>query len=74
MFEKYKIKKDIRSILNEITELESKRARSQSALVTAILEHTDPDDEDVEFFNKYTMQINSKRDQLKIKESELKKL
>ena len=51
MFKKSKLRKGIKKCKDEITLLESKRSRSQSAIVQAILEQRDPDEEEVEFFN-----------------------
>ncbi|MDO4562829.1 MAG: hypothetical protein Q4C12_03240 [Clostridia bacterium] len=51
----------IKKIKKEIDEIERKRSRSQSALVQAILTHSDPDEQDVEFFNMYTAQIEQLR-------------
>ena len=48
MFEKFKIRKQIKVIRQRIGFLEQKRARSQAALVDAILRKVDPADEDVE--------------------------
>ena len=38
--------------------------RKNAFLVQAILEQKDPDDEDVEFFNKYTAEIYALREKL----------
>ena len=64
MFEKAKLKKDIKRCKAKINFIESKRVRSQAALVEAILTHATPKDEDVEFFNKYTEQIELERKRL----------
>ena len=45
MFKKSKLRKGIKKCKDEITLLESKRSRSQSAIVQAILEQRDPDEE-----------------------------
>ena len=58
MFEKFKIKRKIRALKLQIQELEKKRARSQSALMNALLTNKDPVDEDVDFFNRYTAHID----------------
>lgn len=65
MFEKQKLKGTIKKLKQEINDIEAKRSRSQAALVQAILEQKDPSDEDVEFFNRYTAEIEQVRDQLK---------
>ena len=61
MFEKFKIRKQIKVIRHRITFLEQKRARSQAALVDAILKKVDPNDEDVEYFNQFTGEIERLR-------------
>jgi len=61
MFEKIRIKKQIKVIRQRITYLEQKRARSQAALVDAILKKVDPSDEDVEYFNQFTGEIERLR-------------
>lgn len=65
MFEKKKLKNEIKNLKQQINDIEAKRSRSQAALVQAILEQKDPDDGDVEFFNKYTAEIEAVRDRLK---------
>ena len=64
MFEKLKTKKRIKNFRKQIELLEKKRARSQAALVEAILTQTTPSDEDVDYFNNYTSQINHLRDMI----------
>lgn len=64
MFKKSKLKNQIKKCIAEITLLEAKRSRSQSAIVRAILEPKDPDEQDVEFFNKYTSQIDEIRNHM----------
>lgn len=71
MFERAKLKKEIKTTMQQIQDLENRRIRSQAALVQAILEHKDPNDTDVEFFNKYTEQINTAREQLHRLQTEL---
>ena len=61
MFQRLKLKKQIRQSKSKIEALEQKRIRSQAALVSAILEHRDPDDEDVEYFNNFTRLIEDER-------------
>ena len=50
--------------MNTIKEIESKRSRSQSALVQAILLQEQPDETDVEWFNKYTGEITACRNHM----------
>ena len=61
MFEKFRIKKQIKVIRQRILFMEQKRARSQAALVDAILKKVDPSDEDVEYFNQFTGEIERLR-------------
>lgn len=64
MFHKIKLKKQIRACIRQINLLEQRRSRSQAALVSAILTGTTPADDDVDYFNRYTAQINETRDRL----------
>ena len=64
MFRKIKLKKQIRACIREINLLEQRRTHSQAALVSAILTGTTPADDDVDYFNRYTAQINETRDRL----------
>ncbi|MBP5209542.1 MAG: hypothetical protein J6125_01645 [Clostridia bacterium] len=65
MFKKAKLKKQIKKCHERIEEIERKRSRSQAALVEAILTHTTPDDQDVDYFNRFTQQIEAEREVLK---------
>ena len=64
MFEKSIIKKKIKKSKKCIETLEKKRARSQAALVTAILSNQTPGDEDVEYFNRFTELIEAERNKM----------
>jgi hypothetical protein len=64
MFETLKIKAEIKRSKRIIEELESKRSRSQAALVEAILTNKTPDDDDVEWFNRYTTLIEEERNKM----------
>lgn len=64
MFRKLKLKKQISRCLREIRLLEQRRSRSQAALVSAILSGTTPADDDVDYFNRYTAEINATRERL----------
>ena len=64
MFRKIKLKKQIRACIREINILEQRRSRSQAALISAILTGTTPANDDVDYFNRYTAQINETRDRL----------
>lgn len=61
MFKKSKIKREIKRAKRNIVNLERRRARSQAALVDAILTQQSPDDRDVEYFNRFTDLIESER-------------
>ncbi len=65
MFKKFKLKNQIKACKKEIEELESRRIRSQAALVEAILTNSVPDDADVDYFNAFTEKINNKRDEMR---------
>lgn len=64
MFEKRKLEKEIKRCRATIEEIERKRSRSQSALVQAILLQEEPDEADVEWFNKYTGEITACRNHM----------
>ena len=64
MGEKRRLKKEIRLCMNTIKEIERKRSRSQSALVQAILLQEQPNETDVEWFNKYTGEITACRNHM----------
>lgn len=65
MFEKRKLKKELEKKKFLIEEIERKRYRSQSQLVEAILKQETPDDEDVDYFNRYTEQIEAVRAEIR---------
>ena len=73
-FKKRRLKKSIKRCMNNIEELERRRSRSQAALVDAILTRTDPHDDDVDYFNRFTDKINAERDRLRALQAELKRL
>ena len=56
--------KEIKLCMSTIKEIERKRSRSQSALVQAILLQEQPDETDVEWFNKYTGEITACRNHM----------
>ena len=74
MFKKLKLKRAIEASKKRIAELEQKRTRSQAALIEAILNHTSPDDGDVDYFNMFTEQIEQERANLHQLQAELKEL
>ena len=62
---KSRIKKGtIQKLKQEVNDIEAKRSRSQAALGQAILEQKDSSNEAVEFFNRYTAEIEEVRGQL----------
>jgi len=69
-----KLKKEIERCKTRIENLERKRSRSQAALVAAILSHTEPNDQDVDFFNNFTKQIDEERDILRSLTAQLEAL
>ena len=64
MSRKSQLKKEIKTCQKTIVEIERRRARSQSALVQAILLQEEPDEADVEWFNKYTGEITACRNHM----------
>lgn len=74
MFEKKKLEKKLSALKKEIETIDNKRSRSQAALVEAILTHSTPDDEDVEYFNRYTSQIDELRNEMHEVKSQLEAL
>jgi hypothetical protein len=74
MREKRILNKKIAQCKASIEELEQKRSRSQAALITAILSNTTPDDEDVEYFNKFTAEIDAQRELMRALIAELESL
>ena len=65
MSRKSELKKAIDDKEREIEALEKKRARSQSALMTAMLTNTKPKKEDVDYFSTFTALIDKERDELR---------
>lgn len=74
MLQKAKLKKAINASRKKIAAIEQKRTRSQAALVYALLNHTSPSDEDIEFFNNFTVQIEQERNHMHELMAELEKL
>lgn len=64
MNEKRRLKKEIKRCRLTIEEIERKRSRSQSAPVQAILLQEEPNEMDVEWFNKYTGEITACRNHM----------
>lgn len=64
MFQKTKLRKQIKQSKKAIAELEQKRSRSQAVLVSAILNKEDPKDEEVDYFNHFSEKIDLERNHL----------
>lgn len=64
MFQKRKLRKQIRQAKENIEALEQKRTRSQAALVSALLKNEVPRDEDVDYFNHFSERIDQERERL----------
>ena len=71
MFKAMKLKKGIKKCLSNIEDLERRRSRSQAALVEAILTNIEPKDDDVDYFNRFSAQIDRERDRLHALQQEL---
>ena len=74
MFKRISLKLKIKKYKKQILEIEQKRSRSQAALVEAILTKTTPNDTDVDYFNRYTSQIEECRLKMQDLEIQLKTL
>ena len=64
MFLKIKLRRQIKRSKNIIAVLEQKRARSQAELVSALLKHETPKDEDVDYFNRFSERIEAERNRM----------
>ncbi len=71
MSKKSELKRAITESEEEIENLEKKRARSQSALIGAIIENRKPNDVDVEYFKTFTALIDVERENLRKLREEL---
>ncbi len=74
MSKKSELKKAIQESEQEIETLEKKRTRSQSALLEAFLNHTQPSDADAEYFRVFSSLIELERENLRKLSAELEKL
>ena len=74
MSRKSDLKKAIAESEQEIESLEKKRIRSQSALLEAFLNHTEPNDKDAEYFKVFSSLIELERDNLRKLNAELESL
>ena len=71
MSKKSQLKKEIADSEREIAALEAKRARSQSALMTAMLKGTKADPADEEYFRVFSALIDTERENLRRLQAEL---
>lgn len=71
---KREIARQIQIIEAEIKELEAKRARSQAALIEALISRRTPEESEMRFFRQYTADIEVKREQLSILTKRLESL
>lgn len=74
MSKKGELKRKISDLEREIEALEKKRARSQSALMTAMLKKEKPDSADEEYFRVFTALIDGARDEMRAAVAELENL
>lgn len=74
MSKKNDLRKAIAESEAEIESLEKKRTRSQSALLEAFLNHTEPSETDTEYFRVFTSLIELERENLRRLNSELEEL
>ncbi len=74
MSKKSDVKKAIAESEAHIEELENRRNRSQSALLRAFLDHTEPDATDAEYFRVYSQLIDLERENLRKLKAELSQL
>lgn len=65
MSKKSQLKREIADTEREITALEHKRERSQSALMQAMLAKTKPNPEDEEYFRVFSALIDNAREHLR---------
>ena len=74
MSKKGELKRKIGDLEREIEALEKKRARSQFALMTAMLKKEKPDPADEEYFRVFTALIDGARDEMRAAIAELENL
>ncbi len=65
MFQKRKLRKQIKRRKATIAALEQKRSRSQAELLSALLKNDVPDDKDVDYFNHFSELIECERERLR---------
>ncbi len=71
---KKELAKEINLLEQEIQALETKRSRSQAALMESLISKQDPDESEMQFFRAYTADIEVKREQLARLNRKLQKL
>ena len=64
MSKKKELAKEIHILEEEIKVLEIKRSRSQAALIESLISRQTPDEEEMQFFRTFTVDIEVKREQL----------
>lgn len=74
MSKKSDLKKAIAESEQEIADLETRRNRSQSALLQSFLDHSKPNKNDAEYYRVYSQLIDLERANLRKLIAELKKL
>lgn len=65
MFQKRKLRKQIKQGKATILALEQKRSRSQAELLSALMKNDVPKDEDVDYFNRFSELIECERKRLR---------
>ena len=65
MFQKRKLRKQIKQGKATILALEQKRSRSQAGLLSALLNNEVPNDDDVDYFNRFSELIECERARLR---------
>lgn len=74
MSKKNDLEKAIGESEKELELLEKKRLRSLSAFVEAVINHSTPSEEDVEYFRTYSALIEQERENVRKLSEELKEL
>lgn len=74
MSRKTELKRLIKACEEEIENLEKKRLRSQSSLLSNLLSGIDPDESDKEYYKVYTQMIEHEREKLHEYREELESL
>jgi hypothetical protein len=64
MFKKIALKKQIKKDKNLIDKIEIRRLRSLCAIVRSMMDHTEPDEDDMAFFKMYCDRIDDIREDI----------